>query len=151
MLKEHIWNKYGFMLIWKLLDFNVILKYYEITRVFCFCKSGIFLVHNIGFPWVLKHSDDNSHTKAICNGNTFLFWVCGYFDRKRDKRAWGEDGEREAEESEKTSDNLLQLPAGRPAEAVSEYAVSGAAGESRAGCLAGTHTDTGGILDQIHF
>lgn len=74
-----------------------------------------------------------------------------FFDRQRDKWAWSEDGEREAEESEKTSDNLLQLPAGRPAEAVSEHTVPGAAGESRAGCLAGTHADTGGILNKIHF
>lgn len=73
------------------------------------------------------------------------------FGRKRDQRARGADGERQAEESEKAPDNLLQLPAGRPAEAVSEHSVPGAAGESRAGCLAGTHANTGGLLDQIRF
>lgn len=77
------------------------------------------------------------------------------FNRKRDKRAWGEDGERQAEESEKTPDNILQLPAGRPAKAVSEHTVSGAAGESRAGCLAGTHANTSEIFGSnscfLHF
>lgn len=65
--------------------------------------------------------------------------------RKRHKRARGEDGEREAEESEETPDHLLQLPAGRPTEEVPEHAVSGAAGESRARCFPWTHANTGGI------
>lgn len=72
-------------------------------------------------------------------------FVHGPFNRKGDKRAWGEDGERQAEESEETPDNLLQLPAGRPAEAVSKHTVSGSAGESRAGRLDGTHANTGEI------
>lgn len=67
-------------------------------------------------------------------------------DRKRDQRARGEDGERQAEEGEKAPDHLLQLPAGRTAAAVSEHTVPGAAGESRAGGVAGTHANTGGIL-----
>lgn len=67
------------------------------------------------------------------------------FNRKGSNRARGEDGEREAQESQKTPDNLLQLPAGRLAEEVSEHTVPGAAGESRAGRLAGTHANTGGI------
>lgn len=63
--------------------------------------------------------------------------------RERVKWAWGKDGEREAEEGEEASDHLFQLPARRLAEEVSEHAVPGAAGESRACSLAGTHTNTG--------
>lgn len=74
-----------------------------------------------------------------------------YFARKRDKWAWGEDGERQTKESEKTPDDLLEFPAGRSAEAVSEHTVPGAAGESRAGGVAGTHADTGGVLDKMLF
>ena len=74
-----------------------------------------------------------------------MILVTVIFYRKRDKRARGEDGERQAEESEETPDDLLELPAGRPAEALSEHTVPGAAGESRAGRLAGTHANTGGI------
>lgn len=77
------------------------------------------------------------------------YFYC-YFSRKRNNRVWSEDGERQAEESEETPNNILQLPAGRPAEAVSEHTVPGAAGESRAGCLAGTHANTGEILGQIY-
>lgn len=76
-------------------------------------------------------------------------YTVSYFDcvyRKRNNRAWGEDGKWQAEESEKTPDHLLQLPARRPAEAVSEHTVSGAAGESRAGRITGTHANAGEIL-----
>lgn len=82
----------------------------------------------------------------VIHGFVFLF-----FNRKRDKRAWGEDGEWQAEESEKTPDNLLQLPAGRLAEAVSEHTVPGAAGESRTGRLAGANANTGGIFDEKYI
>lgn len=80
----------------------------------------------------------------------YLF-MCSFIIRKGNYRARGEDGERQAEESEEAPDDLLQLPAGRPAEALPEHTVPGAAGESRAGCLAGAHANTGGISFPLNF
>lgn len=71
-------------------------------------------------------------------------------NREGDQRARSEDGERQAEEGEEAPDHLLQLPAGRPAAAVPEHAVPGAAGESRAGRVARSHANTGGIIFLKH-
>lgn len=74
-----------------------------------------------------------------------FFFFLFFSIRKGNNRARGEDGERQAEESEEAPDDLLQLPAGRPAEALPEHTVPGPAGESRAGRLAGAHANTGGV------
>lgn len=63
--------------------------------------------------------------------------------RKRSCRARNKNGQWKTEESPQTAHNLLQFPAGGFAEALSEHAVPGAAGESRARRVPGAHTDTG--------
>jgi len=50
---------------------------------------------------------------------------------------------RVSSENQKTANYLLEFPAGGPAEEVSEDAVSGSAGESRARSVTGTHANTG--------
>lgn len=55
----------------------------------------------------------------------------------------GPDGQREAEESAKAPDHLLQLPAGSAAEEIPVGAVFGPAGASRAGGTAGPDADAG--------
>lgn len=84
------------------------------------------------------------NTMQMLHANVLILAVI-IFNRKRNQRTRSEDGERQAEESEETPDYLLQLPARRSVEALSGHAVSGAAGESRAGRRAGTHANTGEI------
>ena len=65
------------------------------------------------------------------------------FYRKRNRRARGEDGERQAQEGPKTAHHLLELPARGAAEEVPEHTVPRAARESRARGVSGSHTNTG--------
>lgn len=73
--------------------------------------------------------------------------ISSFLNRKRGSWAWGEDGEWQAQESQEASNHLLQLPAGRSAEEVSEHSIPRAARESWARSFIGTHANTGGKIE----